>query len=539
MSRKSKLGAMILATILILSITVTGCDIKGITIIPMKEMKTSYNLGFELIPLDSQVSNGIPEAIIQMNIFEGLTRLDKACVAQPALAEKIDVSTDGLKYTFHLRDSKFSNGDPLTAEDFKYAWMRAMDPSTAAEYAYQIADYIKGGAAYNAKIGKAEDVGVKVIDPKTLEVTLENVTPYFTAMTAFPIYFPIDKKVVEANKDWYLRAETYVSNGPFNIKSWVHNEKIIVVKNVNYWDSESVKIQELTFNLITNSKAALAAYEVGKLDGIDSPSADDIKHFQKSGDLKVGPQLGIYSFAFNVAKKPFDDAKVRQALTIAIDRQKIIDMISLTHEKPAFAFTPYGLNDADNSQQFRDVGGDYFKEDVTQAKQLLSDAGFPNGNGFPEIKILINSRTNDEKIATLVQDMWHKNLGIKASLQAEKGQVYIKSLSKFDFDIARAQWSGDYMDPLTFLNNFVKDGVNNKAGWANPQYDALIAGAKKNPDIKARMQQLHAAEKILMTELPVMPIYYDNLKYIAKSHVKGVIHLPLGFVDFKNATVER
>jgi len=166
MSRKSKLGAMILATILILSITVTGCDIKGITIIPMKEMKTSYNLGFELIPLDSQVSNGIPEAIIQMNIFEGLTRLDKACVAQPALAEKIDVSTDGLKYTFHLRDSKFSNGDPLTAEDFKYAWMRAMDPSTAAEYAYQIADYIKGGAAYNAKIGKAEDVGVKVIDPK-------------------------------------------------------------------------------------------------------------------------------------------------------------------------------------------------------------------------------------------------------------------------------------------------------------------------------------------------------------------------------------
>jgi oligopeptide transport system substrate-binding protein len=539
MFRKNKWGEMVLAATLMLCITVTGCGTGGTTSTSLKEIKTSYNPGPEPKTMDPQMSNSIPEMIIEMAVFEGLTRLDMNNVPQPAIAEKIDVSADALKYTFHLRDSKFSNGDQLTAEDFKFSWMHAMDPATAAEYAYQIADYIKGGAAYNAETGKAEDVGIKVIDPKTLEITLENPTPYFLALTAFPTYFPVDKKVVEANKDWNLKAETFVSNGPFKMVSWAHNDKIVVVKNDNYWDAKSVKITELTFNLIEDTKAALTAYEAGQVDGVDSAPADDIQRLLKSGDLKVAPQLGTYFYAFNVTKKPFDMPKVRQALTLAIDRNKIIDTVTQTNEKPAFAFTPYGINDADPSKQFRDVGGDYFKEDLAKAKQLLSEAGFPDGKGFPEIKILFNSNPNNEKIATIIQDMWSKNLGIKATLRQEEGKVYLESLHKLDYDAARVWWNGDYMDPMTFLDIFVKSGGNNFTGWANQQYDTLISNAKKNADPQARMQQLHDAEKILMTEMPVMPIYYSNLVYTSKVYVKGVIHSPLGMVDFKTATVEK
>lgn len=528
------MSVIILAITLILSCTITGCSS-----IMTNGMKTSYVVGPEPGTLDPQMSNSISEVNMEMAIFEGLTRLDKNNVPQPAIAEAIDVSADGLKYTFHLRDSKFSNGDPLTAEDFKYAWMRAMDPANAAEYAYQLADYIKGGAAYNANAGKAEDVGIKVIDSKTLEITLENVTPYFLALTAFPTYYPVDKKVVEANKDWNLTAETLIGNGPFKMKSWAHNDKIIVVKNDNYWDAKSVKLSQLTFNLIEDSKAALTAYEAGQVDGVEGIPADDTARMLNSGDLKVSPQISTYFYAFNITKKPFDNPKVRQALCLAIERLKIIDTVSQTNEKPAYAVTPYGMNDADTSKQFRDVGGDYFKEDIARAKQLLTEAGYPDGVGFPEFTILFNSSSNHEKIATIIQEMWSKNLGIKVTLRQEEGQVYLDSRNNLAYDVARVGWNGDYLDPMTFLDLFVKGGGNNQTGWSNTQYDALIASAKKNPDATARMQQLHDAEKILMTEFPVMPIYFENQKYLSKSYLIDVIHSPLGFLDFKTATIQK
>ena len=215
---------------------------------------------------------------------------------------------------------------------------------------------------------------------------------------------------------------------PLNMKSWAHNDKMVLVKNDNYWDAKSVKLSELTFSLIEDQKAALTAYEAGQIDGVDNGvPADDVERLLKSGDLKVDPQIGTYYYRFNVTKKPYDDPRVRQALAMAIDRKKIVDTVQKTNEKSAFAFTPYGINDADASKQFRDVGGDYFKEDLVKAKQLLADAGFPDGKGFPEIKILFNSSSTHEKYATIIQDMWSKNLGIKATLRPEEWKVYQES----------------------------------------------------------------------------------------------------------------
>ncbi len=540
MIRKKKWMATVLSVAVILGLVVTGCgSTGGGNAAAPKEMKMSWNPGAEPKTLDPQMSNGIPEAIVELNLFEGLTRLDKDSKPQKALAESYTVSPDGLKYTFKLRDSKWSNGDPVKASDFKFAWMHALDPEAAAEYSYQLF-YIKNAEAYNGKKAKADDVGIKVVDEKTLEVDLEAPTPYFLSLTAFPTYYPVNEKWVKANKDWNTKAETFVSNGPFKMKSWAHNDKIVAVKNDNYWDAKNVKLTELTFNLVEDGKAALTAFEAGQLDGMDNIPVQDIDRLRAAGTLKNTPYLGTYYYRFNVTRKPFDDPRVRQALTMAIDRKTLIDKVVKGGQTPAFAYTPGGIPDAEAGKTFRQVGGDYFKEDLAKAKELLAQAGYPDGKNWPDnVSILYNAGASHETIAQAIQDMWSKNLGIKVKLTSQEWKVYQQSEQKLQYDVARAGWIGDYVDPMTFMDMFVTNGGNNQTGWSNAQYDADIKKAKSTGDQKERMTAMHDAEKILMTEMPVMPIYFYVNNYVAKDYIKGIMRSPLGFIDFKNATVEK
>lgn len=527
---------MVVAIVLILGLVVTGCSNAGKS--QQSEMKLCWNPGPEPSTLDPQMSNNIPELIIELNLFEGLMRLDKDNNPQNALADSITFTPDGLNYTVKLKDTKWSNGDPVTADDFKTAWMHALDPEAAAEYAYQLF-YIKNGEAYNSKSAKAEDVGIKVVDPRTLELTLESPTPYFMSLLAFPTYFPVNKKVVEANKDWNLKAETYISNGPFKMQSWSHNDKMVLVRNPDYWDAENVKITELTFSLVEDGKAALTAFEANQLDGTDNIPPSDIERLRKTGILKVGPNLSTYYYSFNVTRKPFDNPKVCQALSMSIDRKALIENVLKGGETAAFAFVPSGIPDEAVGKYFREVGGDYFKEDITLAKQLLADAGYPEGKNFPVISILYNTNGSHQIIAQAIQDMWLKNLGIKVNLIGQEAQVYMNSLQNQQYDVAKTEWYGDYVDPMTFLDLYVTKGGNNFTGWSNMDYDEDIAPAKKSGDQKVRMQAMHDAEKILMTEMPVMPIYFNVNKYVIKDYLKGVTISPFGFIDFKNAVVEK
>lgn len=541
MFKKNKIVLTAVTAVLSLSLLVAGCGTSGgnqAATTPQQDMKMSWNPGSEPKTLDPQMSNGIPEAIMEMALFEGITRLDKNNQPQNALADDIKVSDDGLKYTIKLKDSKFSNGDPLTANDFKAAWMHALDPAAAAEYSYQLF-YIKNGEAYNAKKAKAEDVGIKVVDDKTLEVTLENPTSYFKSLLAFPTYFPVDEKVVKATKDWNTKAETFVGNGPFKMKSWSHNDKMVLVKNDNYWDAKNVKLSELTFNLVEDAKAALTAFEAGQLDGTDNVPLGDIDRLRASGVLKTSPYLGTYYYRFNVTKKPFTDVRVRQALSMALDRKTLIDKVVKGGQTPAFAFTPGGIPDAEPGKEFRTVGGDYFKEDVAKAKQLLAEAGYPDGKGFPEISILYNTNGNHNVLAQAIQDMWSKNLGIKVTLTGQEWKVYQQSEQSLQYDVARAGWLGDYIDPMTFMDMFVTNGGNNQTGWSNATYDQDIATAKKSGDPKVRMPAMHDAEKILMNDMPLIPIYYYVNNYVSKDYIKGLIQSPLGFVDFKTAYTDK
>ncbi|AET67011.1 ABC-type oligopeptide transport system, periplasmic component [Desulfosporosinus orientis DSM 765] len=527
---------------LIFGLLLTGCGTTNPSAgtSSSNEMKVSYAPGSEPKTLDPQMSNGIPEAIMELNLFEGLMRLDKDSNPQNAIADSIEVSPDGLKYTIKLKDTKWSNGDPVTADDFKFAWMHALDPAAAAEYAYQLF-YIKNGEAYNSNNAKAEDVGIKVVDPKTLEITLESPTPYFKSLLAFPTYYPVDKKNVEANPKWNLQPETFVSNGPFKMQSWSHNDKLVLVKNPNYWDADSVKLSELTFNLVSDGKAALTAFEAGQLDGVDQSDVpiSDLDRLKQAGSLKTTPYLGTYFYRFNVTKKPLDNPKVRQALSLAINRQALIDNVFKGGQIPALGYVPGGIPDAENGKTFRDIGGELFKEDLAKAKQLLAEAGYPDGKNFPELTILYNTNGSHQLPAQAIQDMWAKNLGINVKLLGQEWKVYQRSEQDLQYDIARAGWIGDYIDPMTFMDMFVTNGGNNQTGWSNADYDKDIQTAKQSGDQKARMQAMHEAEEVLINEMPIMPIYYYTNYYVLKDNIKGVIQLPLGFTDFKYATVEK
>ncbi len=524
--------------VLSVSVLLTGCS-SNQPAAPAKEMKTSFNAGAEPKTLDPALSTGVPESHIQTALFEGLTRIGEGEKVMPGIAESWTTSADGTVVTFKLRDAKWSNGDAITAEDFKYSWLRALSPALASEYSYQLY-YIKGAEAYNSDKGTADAVGIKVVDPKTLEVTLAAPTPYFVALTAFHTLYPVNKKNVDANEKWSLTAETFIANGPFKMKEWKHNDQVIVVKNENYWDAKNVKLSEITFRLIEDNKAALTAFESGELDATENIPTEDIERLKTAKVLKIDPYIGTYYYRFNVTKKPFDDVKVRKALTMAIDRKLIVEKVTKGGQQPAYAFTPPGMVDVEAGKDFRKVGGDFFKEDVAAAKALLAEAGFPEGKNWPaDVTILYNTSSNHKLIAEAIQNMWKTNLGIDVKLRNEEWAVYLESQKTLNYNISRAGWIGDYADAMTFMDMFVTGGGNNQTGWSNAEYDKQIKEiANKSGDQKVRVPAMHAAEKALMTDMPILPIYFYTNPWVIKDKVKGTYRSSLGPIDYKLATVE-
>ncbi|MBO8128627.1 MAG: peptide ABC transporter substrate-binding protein [Peptococcaceae bacterium] len=505
-----------------------------------EEQVLIHNIGTEPESLDPAKITGIPEGTAVYQLFEGLTRITEDGL-KPAVAESWDVSPDGLTYTFHLRDgAKWNNGDPVTAYDFEYAWKRALNPETECEYAYQLY-YVKNGEAYNAgEITDPDQVGVKALDEKTLEVTLEAPAPYFLSLTSFYTLYPVHKATVEANPDWANAPETFVSNGPFNLENWEHHSKLELVKNDTYWDAENVKLDKVILTMVEEQATYLTMWENGEIDTIESPPLADMDRLRAEGKLQTKPYLGVYYYIFNTEQEPFDDPKVRKALALAIDRKTIVEKITKGGQLPAFALVPPGIPDAEPGSDFREVGGDLFKEDVETAKQLLAEAGYPNGEGLPEITILYNTHEAHKTIAEAIQEMWKTNLGIEnVKLTNQEWKVYLNSRDEGDFHVARAGWIGDYADPMTFVDMFVTGGSQNDGRWSNARYDELVETAKNTGDQKVRMEAMHEAEEILMDEMAVMPIYFYTLNVCEQDYVRDVFWDPLGPPHFKSAWIAK
>ncbi|MCX6085253.1 MAG: peptide ABC transporter substrate-binding protein [Caldiserica bacterium] len=547
----------------------------GVSVMPSAKavaQEVTYNLGTEPAAIDPAITTGIPEANIELQVFDGLTRIDAKNMPQPAIAKSWTISADRKTYLFTLRDAYWTNGTPVTAYDFEYAWKRALSPEIASEYAYQLY-YVYGGEAFNKaiKVGSkyyvqavdaqgnpltkkegdkdvavpdlkkeidpSKNIGVKALNAKTLKVYLQSPTVYFLNLTAFPTLMPVCKAVVSKNDKWASDVKTYVTNGPFKLTEWSHNEKMTFVKNPTYWDKDKVKLTKITYYMVEDESTALAMFQSGQLDAAANVPVSELPKLVASGDAQILPYLGTYYYLVNVTKKPFNDVRVRKALLLAINRAGITKSITQGGEVPALAYVPYGIADAAPGSDFRKASQEkfYVDNDIATAKALLAAAGYPNGKGFPAFTILYNTSNRHKSIAEAIQQMWKKNLGITCTLKSEEWGVYMDDRQHLNYNVSRAGWIGDYMDPNTFLDMWVTGGGNNDTGWSNKSYDALIAKAKATTDPKARMAALHAAEKILMTDMPILPIYYYTNPVLLSKGIKNFYQSTLGFVDWKNA----
>ncbi|WP_165849077.1 peptide ABC transporter substrate-binding protein [Candidatus Cryosericum odellii] len=503
-------------------------------------------------------------------VFDGLTRNDKQNVPQPAIAKSWTISKDLKTYIFTLRDAYWTNGTPVTAYDFEYAWKRVLNPEFAAEGAYYLYN-VYGGLAFNTSIkvgtkyyaqavdakgnpltkkvaGKDvpvpnmakeidpnKNVGVKALDAKTLKVYLQTPTPYFLNLTAFGMLMPVCKAVVSTNDKWASDVKTYVSDGPFMLTQWSHNDKMVFVKNPTYWDKDAVKLTKITYLMVTDEATALSMYQSGQLDAAISVPLSELPKLVASGDAQILPYLELSDWIVNTTKKPFNDVRVRKALALATDRKGITSILR-DGSRPAMAFIPPGIPDAVPGTDFRTIGGSYFKDnDIVTAKALLAQAGYPNGKGFPAFTILIGPSSISSSIAEAAQQMWKKNLGITCTLRVEEGGVLSDDEKNLNYDIARVVWIADYADPTTFLDLYVTGSLNSRTGWSNKSYDALLAKAKVTVNPKARMAILHAAETIIMTDMPILPIFYGVNPVLLSKHVKNFFDSTLGTLDWKNA----
>ncbi|MDW7738634.1 MAG: peptide ABC transporter substrate-binding protein [Bacillota bacterium] len=506
---------------------------------PGEEMVLVHNVGTEPETMDPHLSTGVPEATIMLQIYEGLARLNNDSLPELALAESVEVSEDDLIYTFHLRDGLvWSNGEQLTAEDFELSWKRALDPELAADYAYMLY-YIKGAEAYNTGTGSVDGVMVEALDEKTLQVTLEAPTPFFMSLVAFKTYYPLYQPAIEADPEgWHLSADTIIGNGPFKLESWAQGQ-MDFVPNENYYDADAVILDRLVFTMVENESTELTMYETGEIDVTHTVPGPEIPRLQQTGELYIFPYFGTYYYIFQVEKPPLDDVRVRKALTLAIDRDALVTNVTQGGQLPAYAYVPSGIPEADGSD-FRENGGDYFTYDPETAKQLLADAGYPDGVGFPSVEILYNTSEMHKLIAEAIQEMWKQNLGIEnVTLTNQEWGVYLNTRDEGDFMIARAGWIGDYLDPYTFLDMWVTGGGNNNSRWSNADYDRILTEVRMLDDEVARMEMMHQLEDILMEEMPIAPIYYYTLPIMIKDYVKGYSKAAVGGLDFKTAYIEK
>ncbi|WP_052339150.1 peptide ABC transporter substrate-binding protein [Gorillibacterium massiliense] len=492
---------------------------------------TTYING-EIASLDPQLAKDSSSSWVLDHVFEGLYYQDTNGLKE-GQAASYKLSDDKLTYTFTLKDNlKWSNGDPVVAGDFVYAWKHALDPNTASEYAYIVGDYIEGGQAYyTADPAKddlkalADKVGVKALDDKTLEVKLVAPTPYFPQLTSFYTYYPVDQKVAEANKDWAKDASTYVSNGPFKLTKWGKDTEAVAEKSDTYYDAASISTTKITWFNITDDNTAWQMYTNGEMNYFHSVVPDGIDVAKANGELKIYPQLATYFYRFNVTAKPFDNAKIRKALAMSINRQAIIDNITKANQTPAYALTGPGILMGEDGHDYRLNAPTvaYFKEDIDEAKKLLADGLKEEGmSAWPKVTLTYNTSEGHKKIAEAIQEMWKKNLGIDVTLENVEGKVWLDRQSKLDYQIMRTGWIGDYLDPMTYIDMFVTGGGNNNTGWSNKEYDKLVDAARVEADQTKREKDFHDAEKILMDEMPIMPIYFYTTADAQKPEVQGV-----------------
>ena len=480
-------------------------------------------IGADPQSLDPHVATGFPEFQVFMAIYEGLVRLDpRTCEPIPGVASRWDVSPDGRDYTFYLRpEARWSNGDPVTANDFAYSIRRILSPGLGAEYAYFLYVLKNAKEFHDGRTTDFSKVGVKVVDDHTLVLTLNRATPYFPAMLFHQAWMPVHRASVEAagpmddrTSRWAMPGKL-VGNGPFKLIEWRNNERLVVVRNPYFHDAATVKLNEIDFLPIENTDTDDRAFRAGQVHVTDSlpPARIALYREENNPDFRSNIYLGTAFIQFNTTRKPLDDVRVRLALSLACDRKTLVERVTRAGEEPAASFTPPGTAGYEPPAQ------PIF--DPEKARKLLAEAGYPGGKGFPVLEASFPSSNNSRLAMEAIQEMWRRELGINIRIANVEWKVYLENLSALNYDMGFSSWIGDYIDPTTFLTMMLSESGNNRTGWMDSQYDALVDRAGDNPDRGARYLRLAEAEKLLLDEQPIAPIWHLTRSYLIHPAVRG------------------
>ena len=503
------------------------------------------NLSVEPKTIDPSLNAQIYGVIYISHVFEGLTVRDRNNKVVPGVAEDWEISADGKTYTFFLRtNSTWSDGKPVVAEDFVYSWQRQVDPKVASEYSYQH-EPVKNAMAITRGEMPVDSLGVKALDDHTLVVELEAPTAYFLEVAAFPTFAPLRKDIIEQYGDsWTLKPETYIGNGPYIMSERNIDENIIMVKNPNYWNADSIVTEKITFVFMQNGAAAVAGIKDGSLHMAYEPPQQDIPTLLEEGLIQIKPLIATYYYPINVTNEYLKDPRVRKALSLAIDRNYIVENVTKGGQKPASGWVPYAVNDVDgdfriNGGDLYDVSKEGYSNNVEMAKQLLAEAGYPNGEGFPVIEFKTDPG-NHVGIFEAVQQMWKEHLNIDSTITQIDNALLGQTLLEKNFMIGRLYWSADYSDPMSMMSLFTSYNTQNNGGYSNQRYDELIGEAMSTDDNNIRMKAMHEAEKILIQEdMGAIPIYFFTEPLLVNPKLKDVVYNPLGFHKFFYAYLEK
>ena len=500
------------------------------------------NEGAEPRTLDPHMGQSLPDYHIIMGLIEGLVGCHPGDQSKevPGMADHWEHNNDYSIWIFHIgEDRKWSNGDPVTAQDFVFSYKRILTPRFGAQYV-DLLFVMKGAEDYfKGKINNFDQVGIKALDDHTLRIELVGPTPYFLSLLQHYAWFPVNPKTIlkfgtisERDTKWTL-PENYVGNGPFKLKSWRSHDVIEMVRNPLYWDAATVKLNGINFYLIENQNTENRAFQAGQLHKTYGLQFDKVPYYrlERPEYLRIDPWQGVYFYRLNVERKPLDNPKVRLALNLAINRESIVKNITRQDEQPTTGFIPPGM---EGYQPLKVI-----TYDPGKARQLLTEAGYPNGKGFPKFNIMINFNEAHRMIAEAVQQMWKEELNVQVGIEIQEWKVLVNTMNNMNYDIARFGWSGLFMDPVTFLDIWTAGNGNNKTHWSDPKYNELIHQAAYTRNAKARFDFLHQAEELFLSQPPAVLIYWTTRGYLMQPSVKNWNSLALDNHNYKFIELEQ
>ena len=501
----------------------------------------SVQVGPDPETIDPALNSAVDGGNMILHAFECLLTIDQDGKIAPGQAETWENSEDGLTWTFHLRDGlKWSDGSDLTANDFVYSWKRVCDPEVAAPYAETVLGMVEG---FDEAIdGNLDALGVTAVDDQTLEVKLSAPCPFFESLAAFATLSPVQEATVEANGDaWAIEPETYVSNGPFYVTEWEPGSHITMSKNPNYWNADAVKLGSIKWNLIEDSNASYSAYQSGEVLMIKDVPTEEIPSLEGNEEFHVEPIIGTYYISYNTQVAPLDDANVRKALNLAIDREYVANTLMQGTYSPATNFMGPGWMDTDGTEFEKNANGGqpYLSAtaDIEGALAALEEAGYPNGEGLPVLHYTTNDAGYHKAVAEYLQQAW-KEIGVTLEVEIVEWSSFTPMRRSGDFEIARNGWVGDYADPSNMLDLLYSTNGNNDGKYTSEAYDAAMDTSRSTTDAAERSAALHEAEDILMADSACCPLAYYNDFWLQSSKITGSWHSAYGYWHFMYADIE-